>query len=230
MAKTAEIAVDARSDASSPYRTLQLSSRRSTLVSPTYGRFVGIMRVLLPTVATALIVIVALWPQFSDQQHRFSITPAKIGQEEARNLTMVNGTFTGVDEKRRPYTLTSDSVRLASIKSTEVRLKGPKADLLLENGSWVAVTAEQGVYHKDTKKLTLSGSVNLFHDSGYEFRTEGAAVNLMKGSARGTEPIQGQGPFGKVQAQGFIIHNRGERVKFTGRTTLVLNSGKVPGE
>ena len=67
MAKNAEIAVDAASDVSSTYRKLNVSSSRSTRVSRRYGRFVGFMRILLPTIATALIVLVALWPQLSDQ-------------------------------------------------------------------------------------------------------------------------------------------------------------------
>lgn len=51
-------------------RLLPFSKRRSTQLSPIYGRFVGFMRILLPTIATALIVLVVLWPQLSDQQQR----------------------------------------------------------------------------------------------------------------------------------------------------------------
>jgi lipopolysaccharide export system protein LptC len=229
MAKNAEIAVDVASDASSSYRKLNVSSSRSTRVSRRYGRFVGFMRVFLPTIAAALIVIVAMWPQFSDQQRRFSITPAKVDHRIVKNLTMVNGVYTGVDEKRRPYTVTSDSVSLASLKSPKISLTGPKADILMENGAWVAVTADAGKFHKETKKLDLIGNVSLFHDSGYEFRTQKISVDLAKGSAHGDTAVKGQGPFGSLESQGFRAHNRGERVVFTGKAKLVLYPGKVPG-
>ena len=71
------------------------------------------MRILLPTIATALIVLVALWPQLSDQQRRFSISPTKVTREAARNLTLKNSVFSGVDSQKRPYSVTSDSARVA---------------------------------------------------------------------------------------------------------------------
>lgn len=229
MAKNVEIAVDVMSDPPSSYRKLNISSSRSTHVSRRYGRFVGLMRVLLPTIAAALIVIVAMWPQFNDQKRRFSITPAKVDHRVVKNLTMVNGVYTGVDEKRRPYTVTSEAVSLANLKSPKISLTGPKADILMENGAWVAVTADAGKFHKDTKKLVLIGNVSLFHDSGYEFRTQELSVDLAKGNAHGDTAVKGQGPFGSLEAQGFRAHNRGERVIFTGKAKLVLYPGKVPG-
>lgn len=57
-------------------QSLPFTTRRTPKFSRTYGRFVGIMRVLLPTVATALIILVALWPQLTDQQRRYSTPPS----------------------------------------------------------------------------------------------------------------------------------------------------------
>jgi lipopolysaccharide export system protein LptC len=203
-------------------RRLPFSVKKSTNVSRGYGRFVGVMRILLPTVATALVILVLLWPHLSDQQRRFSITPAKIDYDKAPNLTMRNSVFTGVDKEKRPYTLTADSVRVVSDASSEVKLTAPKADVLMSDGSWVAVTAEQGVFDREAKLLTLRGSVNLFHDRGYEFKTDYLVVDLAAGMAHGNKPVQGQGPFGNLRASGFVIHNRGERIEFKGPSTLLL--------
>ena len=201
---------------------LPFSQRRATRLSPTYGRFVGFMRILLPTIATALIVVVALWPQLSDQQQRFPISPTKITREEALNLTMKNSVFSGVDSQKRPYSVTSDSMRAAGDNNSNLTLTEPKADILLKSGSWVALTARQGNYDRDAKLLWLRGAVNLFHDDGYEFSSESAVVDLMAGDARGTDPVRGQGPFGNIEAEGFIIRNRGAQIQFTGRSKLVL--------
>jgi lipopolysaccharide export system protein LptC len=209
--------------------SLPFSTRRTQSVSRGYGQFVGIMRILLPTVATALIILVALWPQLTDQQQRYSITPAKIAAEAAKTLTMVNGVYSGIDEKRRPFTLTADSVQLANSALSIVALTSPKADLLMEDGSWVAVTAREGTYDRDKKILELRGAVNLFHDSGYEFRTNTATIDMMAGDAYGTDPVEGQGPFGNIKAQGFIIRNRGERIEFSGKANLLLYPDKAQG-
>jgi lipopolysaccharide export system protein LptC len=187
------------------------------------------MRILLPTVATALIIVVALWPQLSDQQRRYSITPAKVDAKATETVTMVNGVYTGDDEKQRPFTLTADSVQLASAGWTKVDMVSPKADILMLDGSWIAVTAKAGKYNRDEKILKLDGAVNLFHDSGYEFRTDAATIDMNAGDARGSKPVEGQGPFGNLKAEGFVIHNRGERIEFTGRSTIVLHPGQTPG-
>jgi lipopolysaccharide export system protein LptC len=208
---------------------LPFSTRRTQTVSRGYGRFVGIMRILLPTVAASLLILVALWPQITDQQQRYSITPAKIASEAAKTLTMTNGVYSGIDEKRRPFTLTAEAVKLSNSNLAVVKLTAPKADLLLEDGSWVAVTAREGTYDRDNKILNLRGAVNLFHDSGYEFRTSAAVIDMMAGDAYGTDPVQGQGPFGNIKSQGFVIRNRGERIEFTGKADLLLYPDQAQG-
>lgn len=224
--------VPKESAAERPGRTRQslpFTARRAQTVSRGYGRFVGFMRILLPTIATALIILVALWPQITDQQQRYSITPAKIAAEAAKTLTMVNGVYSGIDEKRRPFTLTAESIKLSNTDRAIVDLTAPKADLLMEDGSWVAVTAREGTYDREKKMLHLRGAVNLFHDSGYEFHTEAAVIDMMAGDAFGTDPVEGQGPFGNIKAEGFVIRNRGEQVNFTGKSDLLLYPREVQG-
>lgn len=210
-------------------QSLPFSAQRTQHISRTYGRFVGIMRILLPTVATALLILVALWPLLSDQQRRYAIKPGKIAAEAAKTLTMINGVYTGIDDKRRPYTLTAETVSLANSNLSLVALTGPKADLLMEDGSWVALTSRDGTYDRDRKLLHLQGAVNLFHDTGYEFRTSAATVDMMAGDAYGTDPVEGQGPFGNIKSEGFVVRNRGERIEFTGKATLVLHPNQARG-
>lgn len=229
MTMNADIPPERNAERARRRQDLPFSNRRIQTVSRRYGRFVGIMRILLPTIATALVILVALWPQLTDQQQRYSITPAKIASEAAKTLTMVNGVYSGIDDKRRPYTLTADSVKLSNNNLSIVALTAPKADLLMEDGSWVAVTAREGTYDRDKKILKLKGAVNLFHDSGYEFRTSAAVIDMMAGDAYGTDPVEGQGPFGNIKSEGFVIRNRGERIEFTGKSDLLLYPEQAQG-
>jgi len=229
MTMNADIPAEQSAERRKRRQNLPFSIQRNQTVSRRYGRFVGIMRILLPTIATALIILVALWPQLTDQQQRYSITPAKIATEAAKTLTMINGVYSGIDEKRRPYTLTADSVQLSNSDLSVVELTAPKADLLMEDGSWVALTARAGTYDRDKKILKLRGAVNLFHDSGYEFRTSAAVVDMMAGDAYGTDPVVGQGPFGNIKSEGFVIRNRGASVEFTGKSDLLLYPDQAQG-
>jgi lipopolysaccharide export system protein LptC len=202
----------------------QLSFRRERpRYSPLYGRFVGFAKILLPTIATALIVIVVIWPELSDQESPFTIKPTKIDSSEAENLRMVNARFMGVDASKQPFSLTADSADQTNPDSPDIALVAPKADILVSNGAWIALTATRGNFNRDQQILELTGNVNLFHDSGYEFHTESAVFDLTAGDATGTEPVTGQGPFGQLRAEGFRIYNRGERVEFTGKAKLTIS-------
>jgi lipopolysaccharide export system protein LptC len=206
-------------------RFSQLSFRRERpRYNPLYGRFVSVTKVLLPVIATALIALIVAWPELSEQNNRFSLGPARIDPAEAENLRMINARFIGVDATKRPYAVTADSADQVTAKSDEVTLVAPKADILLGNGAWVALTAQTGIFNREKQILELTGGVNLFHDSGYEFQTESIVVDLAAGDAIGTEPVRGQGPFGQLRAEGFRIYNRGERVEFLGKSKLVIRS------
>ena len=213
-------------DAAAPDETTRRDSvfraREIRRLNPLYGVFVGVMKLLLPTVATLLIVLVAVWPQLDEQNRRFRIGPAEIDRDAARNLNMVNARYTGVDDERRPFTVTADAANQKAANSPLIALAMPKADIVMEDGSWLALTAQDGIYDKDVQVLQLTGEVNLYHDKGYEFRTDSATFDLKAGDAHGVDPVAGQGPFGQLNAEGFVIYNRGARVVFTGKAKLIL--------
>ena len=108
-------------------------------------------------------------------------------------------------------------------------LEFPKADLTLQGGAWLALAAETGVFLKSSQTLDLAGKVNLFHDRGYEIRTERARIDLKQGTASGDVAVTGQGPFGTLQSEGFQLLNQGRRILFTGKARLVLFPGGARG-
>jgi lipopolysaccharide export system protein LptC len=72
--------------------------------------------------------------------------------------------------------------------------------------------------------LDLKGSVNLFHDLGYELHTARASIDMDNNVAAGDSPIQGQGAFGQINAAGFRLLESGERIIFTGKARLLIHS------
>ncbi len=78
--------------------------------------------------------------------------------------------------------------------------------------------------------LELNGDVTLFHDQGFELRTETARFDLEAGTARGTESVEGQGPFGTLVSEGFRVLDRGERILFTGRSRAVIHPEAAEAE
>lgn len=196
--------------------------------SRAYSRFVGTMKIVLPVLAALMVILVVAWPQLDGSGERFRIGEARIDLDDTGRQRLVNARYSGIDAADRPYSLSADSVMgLGAGNPDAVALERPKADITLADGSWVALTAEAGVYRRPDKLLVLDGTVGLFHDAGYEFHTASATVDFGRGVAYGFDPVTGQGPFGVITAAGFHVLDKGERIIFTGKARLELEPSAV---
>jgi len=98
----------------------------------------------------------------------------------------------------------------------------PQGELTLKDGTWIAVKADRGRYNDKTGKLLLLGNANLFHDKGYEFKSDEAHVDVKAGNAWGDLPVTGQGPFGEIFSRGFRLFDSGATIVFNGPAHLNL--------
>ena len=190
-----------------------------------YSLFVGLMKVVLPAMAAALILLVVAWPQFSGEDENFRLGISNLGLDQLENLSMLNARFDGIDEKEQPYTITADMATQSRQAENLIELELPKADITLQDGTWLALTARAGEYDREAGRLDLEGAVSLFHDQGFELQTSAARISLAEGIAEGDEPVQGFGAAGAIESEGFRVLDRGRRIIFTGRSQLTL----VPG-
>jgi lipopolysaccharide export system protein LptC len=64
----------------------------------------------------------------------------------------------------------------------------------------------------------------LTQDQGYEFHTTKARIDLDARTAAGDAPVNGRGPQGEIQAEGFEILDGGTRVVFHGRSRALFQA------
>lgn len=198
-----------------------------------YSRFVSLAKLVLPTAAVALIAAVLVWPQLQSRDGGFSLGFADLRIGDAERLRMVNPRYTGLDQNNLPYEVTAEAANQDSPKADDIGLEKPKADMILSDGTWIAIEAPLGNYGQKSQMLDLSGGVNLFHDSGYEFTSPTARIDLEKGIAEGKERIVGHGPFGEAEGEGFQLLDKGKTIVFTGKSKLLLypegdSAGQTP--
>jgi lipopolysaccharide export system protein LptC len=187
-----------------------------------HSRLVAVLKLTLPLIAGALVLLVAVWPHLNQRDDRFRIGVSNVTIEEAATVRMVKPRFTGMDAANRPFVLTAEDAMQMPGDTNVVQLALPKGDVTLTDGTWVALTGETGNYYKDLKVLDLFGHVNMFHDAGYEFRTQTARFEMNDSRAEGNDPVEGQGPFGTINSQGFRIVDKGAIVHFLGKSRLVI--------
>jgi lipopolysaccharide export system protein LptC len=190
-----------------------------------YSRFVNLMKVLLPAVAVVLVILIGAWPHLQTKDDRFRIGFSALKDRDTEDPAMINARFMGTDKNAQPFAITADLAKNLVKGTAKVELEMPKADMMLDDGTWLVLTAETGIYSRETRTLELVGAVNLFHDSGYEIRTAKARIDFIQGAASGTDPVRGHGPFGELVAEGFDLENKGKIIHFTGKSKLVLFPG-----
>ncbi len=209
----------------------QFAPRVARRLSVGYSRFVGAMKILLPVGALALVAIVAAWPYIQPSDSRFRIGFATLVSSEAQSPNIINPRLVGTDSSDQPFSITADMAKNFQLREdfwqngAPVELEMPKADVTLEDGTWLVLTANSGLLIPQTKTLDLLGKVNLFHDSGYELHTEKATVDLKAGVAESNDPVEGQGPFGHLKAEGMRLLDKGKTILFTGKAQVTLYPG-----
>jgi lipopolysaccharide export system protein LptC len=204
--------------------------RRAAAFGRGYSRFVGLAKRILPFVAVTLLGVVAIWPRLQEMIERLNpeaVLP-RLDPRDARDLRMVNVRYTGLDRQNRPFVITAEVARQNPDVDQLVALEGPKGDLTTIAGSWFELTAFSGTYQPDTQLLDLFGDVHLYQDKGDEFQTDSAHINMKDGTGEGHDPIQGQGPFGRITGEGFRILDRGDVIIFTGHAHLDLAPTESP--
>jgi lipopolysaccharide export system protein LptC len=178
---------------------------------------------LLPVIAVGLGVAIFYLARVEGGKHLIVIGPTtEVVPEEIDSVSMTNARFSGRDSRNRSFTVTAEEARQRSSDSTIIHLKHPKADLDLTGGRLVAIHADSGIYVRNDQLLNLAGEVTLSDNRGFEFHTDSASIDLARNTASGDAPVAGRGPSGNIVSEGFRVLDDGNRVIFTGKTSLTL--------
>lgn len=195
---------------------------------------------VLPVAALLLLVSIATWPELDR-----SMNSARLGLKQATHVQvdsgrMLGARYHGLDSHDRPYMITSDeaqqvagAVRAAvpgapAGKAEErVNLTRPIADSLDQSGNWTRISAQSGVYMQHGQLLDLSHDVTLYRDDGIMMTSPVAGLDLRSGVVASDDWVHVEGPFGVLDAQGFLISQLDGLAQFRGPARLVLNDDRV---
>jgi lipopolysaccharide export system protein LptC len=226
-------------DLAAPRRVFKRKRRKGLILA---------LKIVLPLIAVSCVAYIVIW---SRQVPRVipSDVVANVDQQKTSDVTVKKVQYNGVDANNRPFSITAASAMqpqkpvptgaesqaaapptgAAAERGDVVNLKQLIADMTMNDGAWVAVSADDGVYHRDAGTVDLSGNVTLFHDTGLMFETDAATIDLKNDTASGNQPIEGQNPDGQLAAQGFEVRDDGRTIIFTGRAYLKLLPKKGSG-
>jgi len=185
-------------------------------------KVVAAMRLILPAIAALLLATLALWSRFGLDTTSFRLSMDGLDMNNLSTLSMSNAHFEGVDDKKRPFSISAEKATQVTQDADTIDLTQLQADMTMSDGAWLSLTSDSGRLQRSKQLLDLLGQVNLFQDQGYELHTRDVHIDLGRNNALGHSPVQGQGPSGELTAEGVLILNSGERIVFLGHAHLVF--------
>ena len=187
------------------------------------SRLLGVLRVVLPLLALALIGLVLAWPQLMRDSGGIGVPTLVPGDgDQPDRLRMDSPRYVGKTRSDRPYEVTARAASFDPLRASIVHLDQPAADIALGDDGDVRLMAESGTYDRDTGRLLLDGGIEVVTSSGFRFVTPSARVNLGQGQIRGWQPIEGEGPAGRLSANRFEIQDAGDVLRFDGRVRVTV--------
>ncbi len=167
-----------------------------------YTRFVRIMKVMLPIVALSLIVLVVVYSAAGRDRGVIAISPTALS-DLTEDRALVKPKLTGTDGRGQPFTVTAKGATLEPGKARRMTIDEVKADVTMQDKSWVQIGAVQGLLDVEAKTLDLKDTINIYSDRGYECHTNQARYDFGLGLLKGDQPIKCQGPLGVITAKRF---------------------------
>lgn len=187
-----------------------------------YRRRLVFLRLVVPTAALALLGSLVAYPLLKETKGRFHIDFADSDFAITGTDEMLNPRFVGTDSANQPYTVTAETAMRPSGDDNVIFLVAPQGDITLEDGDWLSVSADQGLFDRGAETLELTGSVKMFSDSGFAVDTDQITFDLNSGSAVSDRPVHGQGPWGLLDSVGFEYRPESQVFHFAGRPRLIL--------
>lgn len=196
-------------------------------LSRRYSRFVNLAKIALPLTALGLVLILVAWPQGQETDSTFRVSLAALPEGDAGDAGMTRARFVGTDSQNQPFVITAERAVPNAINPERIALHTLQADITLDTGAWVSMISASGLYDRTQQSLALGGGVELFADNGFAMHTPSARIDLIDGTARGTEPVSAQGPLGTLDADSFRMERDGHRLFFMGNVRMTLQAGNA---
>lgn len=191
-----------------------------------YSAFVRILRMAFPIFAVGILAVLFTWPGM--EKTREAMGPEGPMLPETGQNQLIKPRYESADRRQQPYTVTADQAVQDTQDPDSIVLENPVADMLLQNGSWIAIQAQTGRYRQEKQTLALESDVQLYYDDGYRMTTDALEIDFSGRSAHSSSAVQVQGAEGTLDAAGLDARLGADRLVFRGPVRMLLYKGFLP--
>ncbi len=207
----------------------------------TYSNFVHFSKLGLSLLVIIVMVFMVAVPLIAKRGSDMRLAFASIEQRDLdEQPAMIDPVFQGVDDNNQPYKISAKTAIQQGDANHEggggnqsgdfsqplnetIALQQVEAELTLEDGKLLFVSANRGVYQMADGVLLLEGDVWIYHEAGHDMHTERLRISTKQMSAYGDSPVQIASPLGRLRADNFSIVERGNRLLFNQNVKMLLH-------
>ena len=197
---------------------------------------------LLPAGALLLLASIAAWPEIQRSLGAGRIGLAQAGRVRLDSGRMLGARYRGLDGRDRPYMITAAEAQQVSAPRSgaapggggsgggsgdRINLTRPVADTLGQGGEWIRISARDGIYVQHAEILDVRRDVTLYRDDGIMMTSPVADFDVKGGVIASDDWVHAEGPFGVLDAQGYVLSQRDGLAQFRGPARLVLNDDRI---
>jgi lipopolysaccharide export system protein LptC len=183
-----------------------------------YSRFVRIAKILLPSSAAGLFLVLILYSALHN-----TVSDVKLFGDIRKlggQLEMSNPTLTYTDDSNRAFLVEAD--RAVQAGGRELwDLDAIRGRMTPPEGRGYKLTADTGRLDSSKKLLDLKGSVRVVSDEGYTFEARSAHVDMNDNRVTSEEPVRAYGGATTIDSDRFQMWDKGTKLRFEGRVHFV---------
>jgi lipopolysaccharide export system protein LptC len=198
-------------------------ARSTQTVGRGYTLFVRVSKIVLALLAIVIIgVTVARLNMAPPQALKADVAAEEKSKTTPGQIELTSPKYEGVDDQRRPYTITADKAVRDNASPDVVTLLKPMGDLFLEGDAWLALSAHKGQFDQTAGVFQLSDGVQIYHDAGHEMTLQDVTLNIKTREASSMKAVRLQSPLGMLEAQNMRVSNDGNLIVFGGPVAMTL--------
>ena len=201
------------------------AERRRAQPGRAHDRLIKWTKILLPSAAGVLLVVLALAPLDKKGDVSFILDKKKVDSAPER-MRVEQARYTGTDDKGQQFTRTAGRAVQPSSNTPLVDINGMFAQLNLEQGPML-IAANQGRYNLDTQQVAVVGPIKVKGADGWQLQTRDVNVDLKQRQLASQGPAEGQMRLGQFRANQIRADLGTHTVVLDGGARLKIVQGAV---
>ena len=207
-------------------------ARRAFRAARRHTLFVRTLRLLLPTIAAAAVVVFAMQvrtpspPDSEGGKGGFDVGDIKV---TSAGFKMVRPRYKGFTDEGGEYTVTAATAQPVLSQPGRVHLWNVDGTLLQPNGQRLQLNAAKGFFDNDKGLLYLSGGIDVSSADGMKARLTHATVYINQQRIESDKPVTAQSLNGTIRADTMVIMQKRQEIIFAGGVKVrILKKAQQP--